>query len=117
MMHKTQELDGELLDRAVAKALGWELRDWHLNPSAEPKQWFDHNGGYAGYWYDEFSPSTDWWAGGPIIEREAIGCHPVSDATWLACKHITGSEATGPTPLIAAMRAYVISKLGDEVDL
>jgi hypothetical protein len=29
--------------------------------------------------------------------------------------HVGGKESIGPTPLIAAMRCYVASKMGDEV--
>jgi hypothetical protein len=65
-----------------------------------------------------FSPSTDWPQGGPIIDRENI--------TWdgqaaTICRHVNGKypkwSEYGPTPLIAAMRAFVASKLGDEVDI
>jgi hypothetical protein len=75
------------------------------------------------------SPSTDWEHGGPIIERERIdisapeewsdderwyaGMYQGKDAQHSHMKH----EARGPTPLIAAMRAYVASKFGEEVEL
>jgi hypothetical protein len=70
--------------------------------------------------------STNWAAGGPIIEREEIGIMrnaPCSDGMqWEARPSITargagGKWAYGPTPLIAAMRCFVASKLGDEVDV
>lgn len=64
-----------------------------------------------------FTPSTDWSQGGPIIERERItliACdndfEAQSRTTPLACEE-------GPTPLIAAMRCFVASRLGDEVDV
>jgi hypothetical protein len=67
--------------------------------------------------------STDWAQGGPIIEREVIVLtHPKYDC-WTA----TGQDPTdldvplyqedGPTPLIAAMRCYVASKLGHKVEI
>ena len=70
-----------------------------------------------------FKPSTDWAQGGPIIEREKIGLH-CGDGTWgvdvgiweashSRCLHIK----RGPTPLIAAMRCYVASQMGDEIEL
>ncbi len=67
----------------------------------------------------EFSPSTDWAQGGPIIERECIFIAPTWDG------EVAGSSARasrtawieGPTPLIAAMRCYVASKLGDEIEI
>ena len=64
-----------------------------------------------------FHPSTDWAQGGPIIEREGITLakgNPIlfTDGTredlWIAKLH--GNKAHGPTPLIAAMRAFVTSK-------
>jgi hypothetical protein len=72
---------------------------------------------------DEFEPSENWADGGPIIEREKIGLH-CGDGTWgvdvgiweashSRCLHIK----RGPTPLIAAMRCYVASQMGDEIEL
>ena len=50
--------------------------------------------------------STNWGHGGPIIEREGIEICPIGNG-----------EFYGDTPLIAAMRCYVASKLGDEVEI
>jgi len=63
--------------------------------------------------------STDWAQGGPIIEREWVDLHCVNDSLWEAeCPAVGGlAMQNGPTPLIAAMRCYVASKLGDEVDI
>ena len=77
--------------------------------------------------------STDWAQGGPIIEREKLGVwwatHYVDDDGvehgnhWYCETGCTDDNydsqhiATGPTPLIAAMRCYVASKLGDEVEV
>lgn len=64
-----------------------------------------------------------WEHGGPIIERELICLDCQFDAdvwnAWTpAPEQETGEvSATGETPLIAAMRCYVASKLGDEVNL
>ncbi len=75
--------------------------------------------------YKFYEPATDWSHGGPIIEREHIAvrfepeCHWLfapPEATWLANYNGVG-EWHGPTPLIAAMRCYVASKLGDTVDV
>jgi hypothetical protein len=68
---------------------------------------------------------TEWLHGGPIIEREKIS---IADTTmrgdmnfaWVAKTHVGEGLCVsmyGPTPLIAAMRCYVASKLGDEVDV
>ena len=94
---KVSELTGAALDWAVAKC----------------EQFVE----------DEFEPSENWEDGGPIIEREKIGLH-CGDGTWgvdvgiweashSRCLHIK----RGPTPLIAAMRCYVASQMGDEIEL
>lgn len=64
--------------------------------------------------------STDWVQAGPIIERESIQLTPNEDMeSWSACLMFKQGveEYSGPTPLIAAMRCYVASKLGDEVTI
>lgn len=79
--------------------------------------------------YDLYSPSTDWAQGGPIIDRE-IGnlwkhnkLDPNEPDVWTAAAYRKAPDGTmlyyedGPTPLIAAMRCLVASKLGDEVDV
>lgn len=82
-----------------------------------------------GHDLEDYSPSTDWSLGGPIIGRE-IGnlwknnqIDPHCPDVWTAAAYVKESSAThvyhveGPTPLVAAMRAYVFSKLGDEVEV
>lgn len=71
-----------------------------------------------------FLPSSNWAQGGPIIEREkiAVAYEPsqiYDDAhRWKAmCAMSDNGHEYGPTPLIAAMRCFVCSKLGDEVDV
>jgi hypothetical protein len=64
-----------------------------------------------------FEPSTCWTQGGPIIEREMIELVPQSPALWEAMYRNQHIPHDGPTPLIAAMRCYVASELGDEVDV
>ena len=65
----------------------------------------------------ELNYSTDWAQGGPIIEREGIGHYKANSSKVWA--HPYGGEynAEGPTALIAAMRCYVISKLGEEIEI
>ena len=96
MKIKTSELTVTALDWAVARIEGDEL----------PKS------GGKGSDY-----STDWAQGGPIIEREKIGVW--WDGVWHAkydgCRPDQVQDAH--TPLIAAMRCYVASKLGDEVEI
>ena len=102
---KTSELQGAALDWAVAKCEGndgvWFASD------ADPVP---------------FTPSTDWAQGGPIIEREKISVMFSFDlGVWVsAIGELWVPEeggVHGPTPLIAAMRCYVASKLGNEVEV
>lgn len=64
-----------------------------------------------------------WSEAGPIIDREKIGHrfwpHPVTpeNGYWFAWIRFIGTERSGPTPIIAAMRCWVASKLGAEVEV
>ena len=68
--------------------------------------------------------TTDWAQGGPIIEREKITTDYDYNGPGLAwvCRSfdVDGNALQrqyGTTPLIAAMRCYVASKLGDKVEI
>ena len=62
-----------------------------------------------------FKPSTDPTQGFPIIALGHIGILPSGNAYY---ERNGGTYYSyGPTPLIAAMRAYVASKLGEEVEV
>jgi len=58
-----------------------------------------------------FQPTFHWSFAGQIIEREKMTLEWTGE-DWMAyIRH--DEECFGPTPLIAAMRCYVASKLGD----
>ena len=116
---KTSELTGAALDWAVAKC---EKHDVFTRPiaNAQHKFWvgiITHD--YQMSREGPFTPSTDWSQGGPIIEREWIDLHCVNDSLCEAeCPANGGlTMQNGPTPLIAAMRCYVASKIGDDVEV
>lgn len=104
---KTSELTGAALDYAVAKCEGL--------------------GKVSDIYFKDYS--SDWYQGGQIIEREGITITPLSAVAqvkygakwetfqWDDDKNDCKNHATGETPLIAAMRCYVASKLGDVVDV
>ena len=105
---KTSELTGAALDWAVAKCEG-------------------HTFGIVdnGLDYDCPDYSTNWSQGGPIIEREKCiatierlnnGDFRVQMPYDLT-EDRPGRYFYGSTPLIAAMRCYVASKLGDDVNI
>ena len=116
---KTNELKGAALDWAVAKCEG---RDKAMEKNRSGMLSFD--AGLHPYMADldkpgrwqVYSPSTDWSQGGPIIERERMHVQPAVGGIWQASL-VFGKQLFGPTPLIAAMRCYVASKLGDEVEI
>lgn len=69
-----------------------------------------------------FIPSEAWSQGGPIIEREKIHLQTDGDNIYWWAKHPAyrpkkRAWIEGPTPLIAAMRCFIASKLGDEVEI
>jgi hypothetical protein len=101
---KTSELQGAALDWAVAIAEGDELAAKNIEHPHHAK------------FYPKISPSTDWAIAGPIIERERISIASI-DPHWQASVAPDYEGVDGPTPLVAAMRCYVASKLGDTVDI
>ena len=109
---RTSELQGAALDWAVQQCEG-------ARKDIDFVWWTD----------DHYTPSTDWAQGGPIIEREKISlvrygvaftttweAYPSCDKNYIDSGPGEGG-IDGPTPLIAAMRCYVASKLGDEVEI
>ena len=98
----TAELTGTALDWAVCKAKGQ-----YQCPVDE----------YTKVWMASRRYSTDWAQGGPIIEREEIKLTPplTGETDWFA--NIGNGDVAGSKPLVAAMRCYVASVLGDTVDI
>ena len=125
MKIKTNKLVGAALDWTVAKCEGLKLyRNALLGGQIKEGWWV------SGYYMDPnnwiplnlLNFSTDWAQGGPIIEREKIQLLPSitkCEQPWHSSNPANDyvSHQYGPTPLIAAMRCYVASKLGDEVDV
>lgn len=65
---------------------------------------------------DQYIPSVRWAQGGPIIEHNEISIKRVVGG-WMATSNRDMRQFIASTPLLAAMRCYVTSKLGDEVDV
>ena len=119
MKIKTADLIGPALDWAVAKCLQPGYEEWRLI------RWIEQ----------EFAPTANWAQGGPIIEREGINLSVDYQDDWLTTdkvqigwkanlwnNSVPGTAgflqwAYGPTPLVAAMRCFVASRFGDEVDI
>jgi hypothetical protein len=116
---KTSELTGAALDWAVAKCEGRNVET--------------ENGLVNWPYLTGYSPSTYWLHGGSIIERKKLAISPLIDHTWAAYAAEStriasagqnkievfswGFRNIGPTPLIAAMRCYVASKMGETVEV
>lgn len=125
---RTSELIGAALDWAVLKASKKAIgQPDHLPFNVEWLLMRD-----AG----DFQYSTNWAQGGPIIERESIfvlreqsgfkgrrlwaatsGANKAIGLNDDSVKLYRDAFYFGPAPLIAAMRCYVASKLGDEVEI
>lgn len=135
MPMKTAELTGAALDYWVAKAEGvadglvekdgrmCRVEEW----SPEKMAWRDDLAAWK-MWMD-YAPSQRWDEGGPLIEREGIAIYRTADG-WSAVMpggfaypgdlgyidvSVMDDGVSGPTPLVAAMRAFVLAKLGEEV--
>ena len=126
MKIKVSEAEGVVLDNLVALALGWKV---YPSDSIERGAYWHTDADKAPFGprmlREKFSPSTKWNQGGPIIEREGItvGPHQGTLAKFVAWRnagvgaHRNEFSNYGPSPLITAMRCFVASKLGDEVEI
>jgi hypothetical protein len=110
---KTSELTGPALDWAVAL-----VENRIDKASLEPFRIIEgelHLRYCGAIQRATYGPSTEWAQGGPIIEQERLLLQP-HGLSW-KCSLGGLNWFKGPTPLIAAMRCYVASKLGDTVEI
>ena len=133
MKIKTSELTGPALDWAVAKSEGerYGPPTFHVHQNSKGATVYLNTGmQQSGIPY---RPSTGWAQAGPIIEREMIDLRKIynnglPNANPYDCwkaeiifrdgKLVAGDLfAYGPTPLVAALRCFVASRLGDEVEV
>ena len=120
---RTSELTGAALDWAVAKCEGYtDLHKIDGRMAHEPQLgMYPPRRAYGVMDLFELGFSTDWSLAGPIIEREKIGIitDPNDASVWIGSVYEPDwrFNRTGPTPLIAAMRCYVASKLGEDIDI
>lgn len=101
MKIKVSEATGVQLDWLVAKCLGQEYEWMAAFKSCRGK----------------FNYSTDPAQGQPILEREGIDVVRVrvAEPAWSGSN--LSIQQFGPTMLIAGLRCFVASKLGDEVEV
>ena len=117
MKVKVSEASGIVLDLLVSRA---------DCPTHDGWGWFERDD--QGFLFDplnecRYSPSTEFEDGGPFLEQLLADGWTISQADFgLGVKlfHMRSSLAQvhrGSTLLITAMRCYVSSKLGDEVEI
>ena len=109
MRIKTSKLTGRALDWAVATI---------IEPECTTSDFLAFRDSADG----NYRCSTDWAQGGPLIEQEGIDICTNTYGGWIATLITDWEDGTfvqgeGDTCLIAAMRCYVASKLGDEVEI
>ena len=109
MLVKTRNLTDIAIEWAVAKSEGYDV----YIPAFADRPWLQIrtvNGVFpCPKW------ATDWLQAGIIIERERFIIEPwglgwVASVSRCILHH-------GPTPMVAAMRCFVSSKFGDEVEI
>lgn len=129
MKIKTSELSGMAIIFAFAQAEGEDVSV--VVNEGTPEVWFNHdinhsityknrkgedrfilNGKPVGLFGNPVE--YGWEHVGEIIEQEKIDTRWTGE-NWIAGKLV--KWVTGPTLLIAAMRCYVVSKLGEEVEV
>ena len=133
MKVKTSDLIDATLDWAVAKCVGWT---WHTGISSwfGNQPWLEFSLGTQS-WVNgrsfeavkrrqlhDLAFSTNWAQGGPIIEQEQISLdqfkgHPCRAYLGTPVQYEHAMFAPEGEPLIAAMRCFCRSKLGDEADV
>lgn len=125
MKIKTSELEGAALDWATGVAVKGPDCVIYEDDGSHVSAHSYHEKTTSGYWHG-WMPSTQWSQGGPLIDehgisfatvgtgpRDASGKEPVVSII----SGIDGGIGQGPTHLIAACRAIVAAKLGDNVDV
>lgn len=112
-MTRVADLTGAELAFWVARSEGLEDPVIYVCGGKEICQCYVHDAKFCNDRIEDFKPHEDWAQGGRLIEKHRIsikqgeGCYAYFD-------HLDAT-ASGPTPLIAAMRALVASKFGETV--
>ncbi|MBH3456685.1 DUF2591 domain-containing protein [Pseudomonas monteilii] len=114
---KTADLVGEQLAWAVGKAEGLDVL---LAPPIYGNPWrvFVRYTGEVTTRDVRYNPWEDWSIGGPLIQKYRVGFGLYSDSFFAVTglNDIAG-ESNGATHLIAACRAIVSAKLGDNMQV
>lgn len=106
---KVSEATGHILDWLVAQAEEHDVRI--LN--GDYVVFRNVKGPIAWRW---FHPTTNWSQAGEIIERTRMVFDFDEDRQMFSAAYGDVHVGSGPTHLVAAMRCYVASKFGDELE-
>lgn len=96
--------------------------DWMVAKAYYPDEEINTKLGFPYLIFGRFNPSVNWAQGGPIIARKQIG---IDQFKGQPCRAYIGTPARYEHamfaqeghPLVAAMRCYVSSVLGDTVEV
>jgi len=112
---KTVALEGKALAWCVARATG----------DIEEGETFEQVMKSTRIWWLDYEPQEDWSHGGRLIEEYGVSIVLKEDGEWwagidactqsMAGMAFRGADEYGSTPLEAACRAIVASKLGQTV--
>ena len=92
---KTSELTEAALDWAAHMVLN---PDEHIKPGCSAPPY-----------------SSDWLWCGPLIEQERMELEHDGFVWWARIR--ADEDFSGPTPLVAAMRCFVASRMGDTIEV
>ena len=111
------------IDKLTLVQLNWAVAQILLPATKNAKVWYMPEQQYDQHkvWFptvsDSFDPTHSWEITGPLIEQERIHVwyHNLSQR-WIGSSDLTGDHM-GLTALEAAVRAYVGSYLGEEIEV
>ena len=117
---KVSELSGKALDYAVAMCEGYSIE------KSATVYWLTKTDG-ENIPINRYNPSQDWAIAGPIIERESMTVKYTGSLLEF-CAYLKTGDGNftelppdfvqyANEPLIAAMRCYVASKMGEEIEI
>lgn len=116
MRVKVSKLSGQALDWAVAESV--QCDEIQIGEHGICCIYEMADG--SGCWTNIYSPSTDWSQGGPLIERFRVTVSPYWPSGMFCASSAAADSnnyVVGENYLVAACRAIVSAKLGDEVEV
>lgn len=114
-----QEMRPQEVDQAVAATQGWTLVKW-----LDGSQQYRDAQGYLIHYVSAYSPTSDWYQAGSLIEKFGIklNAEPRVLQSWLWSASCASPARipytyTNTDPLIAAMKSYLAAYGNAEIKL